>query len=175
MIQTRKMFCRMGCAINIKMAKTYVKILARNLVHHKFKYQEGLNEDTNVFMPIGTCQPGGLYFCERKDVELYLSYGPLIADVTIPEGAEVYEEQRKLKANKIILSNIREWKDALDIYEIARGISGPFSRCQYTREAVAYLWPITRLELAVYVHENIMPISKRHVHESIYEKFIASI
>jgi hypothetical protein len=87
--------------------KQYVKILNASMKHNKFQYVEGLNVDIHPFNPTGECQKGGLYFCELSDVYLYLGYGTLIADVEIPSDAKVYQEKNKLKADKIILKNIR--------------------------------------------------------------------
>jgi DNA-dependent RNA polymerase auxiliary subunit epsilon len=91
--------------------KQYVKILIDDMKHHDFQYKEGLNVDIHKFTPYGECQKGGLYFCELSDAYLYLCYGSLIADVEIPLDANVYHEKNKLKANKIILKNIRPIKE----------------------------------------------------------------
>ena len=90
---------------------TYVKILRKDMTHHKFLYKEGLNVDTIPFNPTGTCSPGGLYFCTLEDMPLYIEYGTLIADVELPADAAVYAEDHKVKADKIILKNIRPIQD----------------------------------------------------------------
>jgi hypothetical protein len=87
--------------------KKLAKVLHPTLKHYNFQYREGLNIDHLPFNPSSECSPGGLYFCEFKDVATYFSYGSLIADVTLPDDAKVYKEACKYKANKIILSNIR--------------------------------------------------------------------
>jgi len=87
--------------------KQYVKILACNMNHNGFQYVKGLNVDIHPFTPSGECQKGGLYFCELSDVYLYLGYGTLIADVEIPSDAKVYKEKNKLKADRIIIKNIK--------------------------------------------------------------------
>jgi hypothetical protein len=89
----------------------YVKIFNKNLKHNEFTYKEGLNIDHIPFNPTGTCKEGGLYFCEANDVHLYLNYGTLMADVEIPPGAQVYHGSNKLKADKIIITNIRPIED----------------------------------------------------------------
>jgi hypothetical protein len=79
------------------------------MTHHGFTYKEGLNIDHipfNPINPIGKCMEGGLYFCEAADLYRYLEYGTLIADVEIPPDAQVYREEHKLKADRIILKNI---------------------------------------------------------------------
>lgn len=88
----------------------FYKILRKDMKHHNFKYQEGLNVDTIPFSPFGSCRPGGLYF-SREDILAFLSYGEYIAEVVIPEDAQVYENPadvydkgpKKWKADKIIL------------------------------------------------------------------------
>ena len=87
--------------------QVYVKILREDMTHHNFLYKEGLNVDTVPFNPRGTCSPGGLYFCILEDMPQYIEYGPLIADVELPADATVYTEEHKLKADKIILKNIK--------------------------------------------------------------------
>jgi len=98
--------------------KRLAKVLHPTLQHYDLQYQEGLNIDHLPFNPSSECSPGGLYFCEFKDVAIYFSYGSLIADVTLPDDARVYKEAYKYKADKIVLSNIRpiqelteEWND----------------------------------------------------------------
>ena len=48
-----------------------------------------------------------MYFTDYINVPLYVNYGKLIADVTLPDDAKVYVETNKFKADKIIISNIR--------------------------------------------------------------------
>jgi hypothetical protein len=93
--------------------KHYVKILAEDLNHNGFQYKEGLNVDTVPFNPVGSCSRGGLYFTTMQHMILYLNYGNKIADVEIPDDAEVYKDPsgNKWKADKIIIKNIREIKD----------------------------------------------------------------
>lgn len=85
----------------------YVKILRLDMIHNGFQYKKGLNIDTVKFNPSGHCLPGGLYFCEAADLHLYIGFGELIGDVKIPKDAKVHRESRKLKADKIIITNIR--------------------------------------------------------------------
>lgn len=87
------------------------KILHNDQIHNDFQYQEGLNIDSIKFNPNGNCSSGGLYFCRFEDFPLYIGYGTKIARITLPDDARVYVEQNKFKADKIILSDIREIKD----------------------------------------------------------------
>jgi hypothetical protein len=88
----------------------FYKLLATNLCHNGFTYQEGLNVDTVPFNPTGECKPGGLYFTTFEHVpKWYDEDWPLIADVTLPPEAHVYAEPcgTKWKADRLVLSNIR--------------------------------------------------------------------
>lgn len=87
----------------------FCKILRDDQTHFGFKYNEGLNIDTKKFNPKSSCEIGGLYFSTLDDVYIYSLWGPKIADVIIPNDANVYIEYKKFKADKIILSNIRYW------------------------------------------------------------------
>ena len=96
---------------------TYYKILQEDLTHHNFRYIEGLNIDRIKFNHSTDCSRGGLYFTEFKHLLEYLHFGELIANVSIPHKTKIYKEKKKLKANKLIISNIRPisefemWKD----------------------------------------------------------------
>ena len=105
---------------------TYHKILNETLTHHGFRFKEGLNVDTVPFNPEGKCRAGGLYFTDKNNIHEFISYGTLMADVTLPSNAHVYQEVNKWKADQIILSNIRTIP--LEIYVKAIQRSGCFLR-----------------------------------------------
>jgi len=86
-----------------------MKVLRRSLTHHGFTYKEGENVDILPFNPSGSCREGGLYFTIEKYISLYFSMGDLVADVTLPANAKVYDDPtgNKWKADRIIISNIR--------------------------------------------------------------------
>jgi hypothetical protein len=87
----------------------YFKVLRKDLCHHKFRYQIGLNVDTVPFDPTGSCKPGGLYFSDLAHIHLFFSRGELVGEIELPTDARVYVEPgdtRKLKADKLILKNI---------------------------------------------------------------------
>jgi hypothetical protein len=91
-------------------------LLAADLCHFGFVYKEGLNVDPLPFIPAGECRRGGLYFTAFEYLtKWYKSDWPLIADVTLPDGARVYEEPcgTKWKADRLMLSNIRPLGDFL--------------------------------------------------------------
>jgi hypothetical protein len=83
----------------------FYKITNKKEWHNKMKYKTGLNEDIVIFNPSGDCESGGIYF-SREDILAFLSYGPWIRKVFIPENAIVYENPenpKKWKSNKVIL------------------------------------------------------------------------
>ena len=83
----------------------YYKILPKDLICKGFQYQEGLNIDTKKITPY-KCD-NGLHFADAEDIFDFYSYGPIIAEVEIPEDAIVYHFDNKSKADKIILKNLR--------------------------------------------------------------------
>lgn len=83
--------------------KTYYKIIDKNLTHFTFRYKLGLNVDHIKFNPKNTCQPGGLYFTDADNINQFLSYGELSAEISIPEDAQIYQEPNKWKADKFII------------------------------------------------------------------------
>ena len=83
----------------------YYKITNETEVHRGLKYKTGLNIDPVPFNPSGDCTTGGIYF-SRKDVLIFLDYGPWIRKVTFPKDAQVYKnpgKPEKWKADKVIL------------------------------------------------------------------------
>jgi hypothetical protein len=81
--------------------------------HHGMQYHDGLNEDILEFNPHGNCRPGGIYFAS-KDILAFLSYGPWIREVTLPESEEVYTNPGtpvKYKAHRVILGERKKWND----------------------------------------------------------------
>lgn len=101
----------------------FYKILNENECHHGLSYKTGLNIDPLEFRPIGNCQPGGIYF-SREDILSFLSYGPWIREVTLPEGARLYREPKgasKWKADRVILGERRRISDEVINELIAEG------------------------------------------------------
>ena len=93
-----------GKEFNKKYQNTkFFKIINEKLEHNKFKFVDGLNEDTVQFNPCGVCNPRGIYFSEESKIHMYYDYGIYIVKVKIPDDAQVYEEPHKFKADKIIL------------------------------------------------------------------------
>jgi len=85
------------------------KLLNNNYIHRGFKYNNGLNIDTNAFNP-SPFSKGGLYFCEESKCHMYMEqYGKLIAEIDIPNDSFVYVEDDKFKANKFIIKDIKKF------------------------------------------------------------------
>lgn len=80
----------------------YLKLLNDNSIHFGFKYNEGLNIDTNDFNG-----HYGLYFSDNEILYQYYVYGNNICAVTLPTNDPDFKfhEYAKgtYKANKIIL------------------------------------------------------------------------
>lgn len=87
----------------------YYKILKDNPCLSGMEYKEGLIEDIWPFNSNGLGERG-LYFAS-VDILGKLNDGTKIADVEIPNGVEVVEENKykitTFKSNSIILKNIR--------------------------------------------------------------------
>ena len=96
-----------GKEFNQQYPGKWSKILAQTQIHNRFVYKEGLNIDKHPFNEEPVCGAGGLYFSNQP--HKWTDYGPLIADVSIPDDAVVVVLQDKAKADRIILANIRPW------------------------------------------------------------------
>jgi len=103
----------------------YYKILNKDECHNGLQYHNGLNIDPVPFNPSGACQPGGMYFAS-KDILEFLSDGPWIRQVTLPDDAQIYKDPggvQKWKADKFILGRRRKVASAKVIEElIADGV-----------------------------------------------------
>ena len=92
--------------------KKFVKLTNESENHNGYQFQTGLNVDTVEFNPKGSCQPGGIYFCElgklSKWLEYYYQKMVYGRSVSIPEDAEVYEEEDKWKADRLVLGEREE-------------------------------------------------------------------
>jgi len=90
-------------------ATSLVKMLNKEMLHHGFQYQVGLNVDIHPFDHTRDCAAGGLYFCELRHVKNWDSMGELMADVEVPEYIndnvrnEMVHMKLKKKAHAIII------------------------------------------------------------------------
>jgi hypothetical protein len=96
----------------------FYKILNEDEKHFGLYYKTGLNIDIVPFNPYGNCRPGGIYF-SREHILAFLSYGPWLRKVTLPEDARIYEnpgELKKWKADRVILGE----RERIDVNVIRR-------------------------------------------------------
>ncbi len=99
--------------------KTYYKVLRSNMTHNDLKFQFGLNYDIVPFNPKGKCEAGGIYYTTLEFIGKFLRYGGVIAEVIIPDDAQVYADPDgdKWKADKIYIKKLQfikdwsKWKD----------------------------------------------------------------
>lgn len=88
---------------------TFYKFLNNNLIHHGFKYQQGLNIDTKPFKPYRYVTDDGLHFYEESAPYFHIYYsrhGERIAFIEIPDDARVYIGTNNFKSDKVIITNI---------------------------------------------------------------------
>jgi hypothetical protein len=88
--------------------KVLIKLTNKDENHNWFQFKTGLNIDTIRFNPTESCKAGGIYFSEVCFLPLWLEYNKIktmwCRKVTIPHDAQVYVEEFKFKADKIILA-----------------------------------------------------------------------
>lgn len=96
---------------NLYKGTKFYKFLFDNLVHRGFQYNLGTNIDDHEFNPKYECSEGGLYFCDQTKCHMFWkNYGHTLGVVEIPNDARVYIEKDKFKADKIILSEVLNFK-----------------------------------------------------------------
>jgi hypothetical protein len=95
------------------------KVLKSNLTHNGMKYKPfEKNKDHTPFYPQNWCNPGGLYFTDKKDLINYGEYGSLIATIKIPRGGYVYYESSKAKTPEFEITNIEAMGDYISTLPI---------------------------------------------------------
>jgi len=73
--------------------KVYYKLTNDSEKHYNFKYQDGLNINPDVFKPYGSCNGGGLYFCELDKLYQFESFGKNIRPIIVPSNVPYYFEK----------------------------------------------------------------------------------
>ena len=71
--------------------------------HNGLQYADGLIVDPLPWNPSGSCSPGGIYFADDAHILEFLLSHSWVREVTIPPDARVYAEDRKFKADKVVL------------------------------------------------------------------------
>ena len=74
--------------------------------HNDFKYQLGINENTEKFNPNEKCVGGGLYFADVSNVFEYRRFGCEIATIELLDDEDIYIEDGKCKTNKFKITSI---------------------------------------------------------------------
>jgi hypothetical protein len=99
--------------------KIFIKLTNETEIHNNFQFQNGLNIDTVKF----ACNDddGGIYFCEISYIGKWIWYSGkqmvYVRFVTIPDDAQVYVMNDKIKTDKMILSkkctinDLDYWRD----------------------------------------------------------------
>ena len=106
----------------------YYKITNKEEIHNGLQYKDGLNCDTSTIplkdglncdtstiplCDVRSCSAGAIYFTTKEHLHKFLTYGPWVREVSIPDGEEVKidEQGDKWKAKKIILGPRSKWAD----------------------------------------------------------------
>jgi hypothetical protein len=87
----------------------YVKLTTQDCIHNGYKYKEGLNTFNGKFNNKKICSHGGLYFCNKKDIGLWIYYNEKIMyyiwDVMLLDDSKIVNMGNKLKTDKFIITN----------------------------------------------------------------------
>jgi hypothetical protein len=88
--------------------KLFFKVTNLEDNHKSFQYKDGLNFDINKFNPQDSCNGGGLYFCDIKDIYIFIEYGygNYIRPIFVPLNIPYYQDKtlpNKYKAPALYL------------------------------------------------------------------------
>jgi hypothetical protein len=89
-------------------APWYGRFIENDMIHHGFTYEMGLNEDTRVFNPNGSCKKGGLYFTIPEHMNHFKKYGDNVAIIELCKDAQFYIDPKgnKYKTDKFIIRQL---------------------------------------------------------------------
>jgi hypothetical protein len=95
--------------------KRFYKLTNKDEIHNGFKFNTGLNVDTEQFNPV-MFKSGGMYFCDYESIPMWYEYKDVFCTyyrkVIIPDDANVYVEDLAFKTDKFILGMRHEiWSD----------------------------------------------------------------
>lgn len=95
-------------------SKRFYKLLAADYTHRGFTYREGLNVNNQPWNAEPICSEGGLYFSSFKYLgRWFRADWPMIADVEVPDDAQMVKICDKYKADRVVLSNFRSVREFL--------------------------------------------------------------
>ena len=105
-----------GAEFNKINTEKYFKLTNESEIHNNLQFKDGLNVDFLPFNPNGQCSKGGIYITLKQNIGMWCIYGSstmkYYREVTIPDDAQVYIENNKVKVDKLILSKRKElWKE----------------------------------------------------------------
>jgi len=83
--------------------KKFFKVTCKDENHNGFKYITGLNILKEEFAKTGSCVSGGLYFSNKKNIHNFYGYGVNLREVSVPQGAQVVQDDDKYRTDKLIL------------------------------------------------------------------------
>jgi hypothetical protein len=135
----------------------FYKFLAKDLKHYNFKYELGLNVDTNKFNPTNAYSAGGLHFTDKRSILHFYNYGSMIGEIEIPDDAHVYIKENKYKTDKLEIVKLAS--DDLDILEIVK--LAHENGCLWSEWTCYCAASNGHLELLKWLHENGCPWDKR--------------
>ena len=73
-------------------SKIYFKITNRKENHRGFQYKDGMNSNTEPFVPSGCCSGGGLYFTSLENLHMFSQFGVNIRPIIVPSAVPIYDE-----------------------------------------------------------------------------------
>lgn len=106
------------------------KVVGNNA--NSMQYHIGLNENTEPFNPTGSCSSGGIYFTNYDAVWNYFGqYGHNVAFIEILDDNQIYIENEKCKADKIMITNIITLHDWIALWMTYENSLGYIKRNEY--------------------------------------------
>ena len=102
-----------GEAVNqLLKGSVLIKFMNDDDTHYGMTYVTGLNTDILPFFPDARWPSGGIYVTTLRDFYCHVSsYGNYVRIVSLPDDARVVISHRKMKCNKVILSERMLIKD----------------------------------------------------------------
>ena len=70
----------------------YFKITNKKENHRGFQYKDGMNSNTQPFIPSGCCSGGGLYFTSLENLHMFSQFGVNIRPIIVPSAVPIYDE-----------------------------------------------------------------------------------